>query len=110
MNDYIKREEAIGMAVSGRIRTEDGENWIRVEEVRESLKSVPAADARPVVRGEWEKYEDFDEYGGGRHVEWTCSKCFYIVKGDWEVRNSHINEKPRENFCPNCGADMREES
>ena len=44
--DLIEREYAIASACSGRIRalptTEDGEDWIRVEEVRQSLKSVPA--------------------------------------------------------------------
>ena len=44
--DLIDREYAIASACSGRIRalptTEDGEDWIRVEEVRQSLKSVPA--------------------------------------------------------------------
>lgn len=44
--DLIDREYAVGSACSGRIRalptTEDGEDWIRVEEVRQSLKSVPA--------------------------------------------------------------------
>ena len=44
--DLIDRKYAIASACSGRIRalptTEDGEDWIRVEEVRQSLKSVPA--------------------------------------------------------------------
>ena len=44
--DLIDREYAIASGCSGRIRalptTEDGEDWIRVEEVRQSLKSVPA--------------------------------------------------------------------
>ena len=43
--DLIDREYAIASGCSGRIRalptTEDGEDWIRVEEVRQSLKSVP---------------------------------------------------------------------
>lgn len=43
--DLIEKEYAIASACSGRIRalptTEDGEDWIRVEEVRQSLKSVP---------------------------------------------------------------------
>lgn len=43
--DLMDREYAIASACSGRIRTlpttEDGEDWIRVEEVRQSLKSVP---------------------------------------------------------------------
>ena len=44
--DLIDREYAVGSACSGIKRTlpttEDGEDWIRVEEVRQSLKSVPA--------------------------------------------------------------------
>ena len=59
--DLIDREYAIASACSGRIRalptTEDGEDWIRVEEVRQSLKSVTAvipaerseSDARPEI-------------------------------------------------------------
>ena len=43
--DLIDRGYAIATACSGRIRTlpttEDGENWIRVEEVRESIKDAP---------------------------------------------------------------------
>ena len=71
---------------------------------------TPTADVQPIVQGEWEKTEDFDDYGGGRHVEWTCSVCFCKAKGDWAVRDKHIDKPPPWNFCPNCGADMREES
>lgn len=45
--DLIERQAAIAYAISGRVRTlpttEDGENWIRVSEVRESLIMVPSA-------------------------------------------------------------------
>jgi hypothetical protein len=44
--DLIDREYAIATACSGLIRTlpttEGGEDWIRVGEVRESIKSAPA--------------------------------------------------------------------
>lgn len=43
--DLIDREYAIASACSGRVRTlpttEDGEDWIRVKEVRQSIKSAP---------------------------------------------------------------------
>ena len=77
-----------------------------IDDMLNDVEDFPAADVRPVVRGKWEHTEDFDEYGGGRYVEWTCSKCFFKVKGGWAVRDSHIDEKPRENFCPNCGCAM----
>ena len=45
--DLIDRQAAIATAISGRVRTlpttEDGENWIRVNEVRDSLLSLPSA-------------------------------------------------------------------
>ena len=77
MSDYISREAAIAYAVSGRIRTlpttEDGENWIRVNEVRESLKSVPAADVVEVIRcKDCLYYDDTDEKG-----------CWCDYNGDW---------------------------
>lgn len=52
------------------------------------LKRIPAADVRPVVRGVWVK--------NGWSIR--CSICGYDMP--FATRN----------FCPNCGADMREES
>lgn len=50
MNDLISRQAAIATAISGRVRTlpttEDGEDWIRVNEVRESLLNLPTASPR----------------------------------------------------------------
>ena len=47
MSDLIDRKLAIAYAISGRVRTfptgEDGENWIRTEEVRQSLLTMPSA-------------------------------------------------------------------
>lgn len=73
----------------------------------EAFNEIPAADVQPIIKGEWDKHEDFDEYGGGLFVEWSCSECFYIVKRGWVIRENDVNIKPKENFCPNCGADMR---
>ena len=54
-----------------------------------TIKSIPAADVREVKRGHAVLKED-----GRAH----CSEC------DWPI-NSRV-----WNFCPNCGADMREET
>lgn len=54
----------------------------------QALSEIPAADVRPVVRGKWE-YISF--------MTCRCSVCkevFHELEGD--------------NYCPNCGADMRE--
>ena len=48
-------------------------------------------DVRPVVRGKWE----YDHW-----CKFKCSNC-----GAWSKSEPYCG---RENFCPNCGADMRE--
>lgn len=103
VTDYISREAAIDAV--------DVCNLHRgiIDALQAIISDIPSADVRPVVRGEWEKHEDFDPYGGGRFVEWVCSECDKRLRGDWATRN-HIEETPTENFCPNCGADMREVS
>lgn len=55
-------------------------------EIQTFFKGIPTADARPVVRGEW--------IGDGDCI--ICSNCktAYTFMGS--------------NFCPNCGADMRD--
>ena len=53
------------------------------------IRNLPGADVRPVVRGRWLHKETTDNF----HVVGQCSVC---------------KERKRiDNFCPNCGADMR---
>lgn len=59
-----------------------------IGDVLDDVEDFPAADVRPVVRGTWVK--------NGWSIR--CSICGYDMP--FATRN----------FCPNCGADMREES
>ena len=53
------------------------------------------------MRGEWIYGED--EYGiDGYH----CNKCGFFVP--WDYTHTFINYIKDYNFCPNCGADMRD--
>ena len=63
--------------------------------------AIPAADVRPVVRGRWVKiYEDGEPTVIQHQIGVFCSKCKSMPK-----------DKFTESFfCPNCGADMREEN
>lgn len=88
MHEHIKREKAIEAVCKCCLA-----NGICGHTCKEitALQSIPAADVQPVVRGKW------DHLGGG---EWRCSQCGYGIM-PWNAG---------QNFCPNCGADMREES
>lgn len=69
------------------------------------IDSIQRVDAKPVVHGHWRKYSDdkFMGYGADGRIQYRkvytyeCSKC---------GRNTAV----KSNYCPNCGADMRERS
>ena len=99
MTDYISREAAKKAVVEAVGKGHSPFN---------AIVMLPVADVVPVVRGKW-----VDDKGN--LVPWdelnkacprgsaSCSVC-----GEWLTAS---DEYPViGNFCPNCGADMREES
>ena len=64
----------------------------------ERIKSIPAADVRPVKRGKWTK-EHLASTRGGTYPVVRCSVC-----------GASLPFFEGTTYCPNCGADMREES
>ena len=69
--------------------------------VAAALKEIPAVDAVEVVHGDWVLGRVEPGYftpGGNR--PWLCSECEYLA--------SWMLGRPTYNYCPNCGADMRE--
>ena len=59
----------------------------------EMVERLPAANVKPVVRGEWIPETD-------RHYHWHCSECGYVIG----------TMRMDANFCLKCGADMRGKS
>lgn len=96
MGDYIEREAAIlGLLEKGQHsrRYKLGDVWeLNFDEIREAIAGIPAADVRPVVRGEWE----WEMYQYTPH----CSIC-----GGTGFPGPANGKRHR--FCPSCGADMR---
>ena len=103
--DYISREAALVYApLPKHLREYQTQNLDDAWEdgyfcALGQIRSVPAADVRPVVRGKWKNNH--------------CSACGMMPMGEeiWEC----CDFAPPKfewfmNFCPNCGADMREES
>lgn len=96
--DYISRDAAKKQMRNGRHSME----WLLASGAKTIgdsfeiiLDEVPAADVRPAVRGKWKVGGVFDDIG-------RCSCCHYMFPLDTAMTEFH--------FCPNCGADMREES
>lgn len=59
---------------------------------RTLIEAAPAVYAEPVRHGEWENYPS--------HSYRRCSIC----KMEWEKPRFNT----RSNYCPNCGAKMKE--
>lgn len=96
MGDYISRAAAIKVAESYEAKSpryclndyEFGRTEV-ADKIADDLEDLPAADVIPVRHGEW----IFNGY------EWKCSECRCVVE----------DEKPTQNFCPNCGTKMNRE-
>ena len=89
MAEYIERE-ALLEAIS-KIGGSPLSEWDTVVVVS-LVANQPAADVAPVRRGHWIKRG----YACGE-AEFECSHCHEI---EWRANET--------DYCPNCGADMRE--
>lgn len=96
MSDTISRQAAIANAISGLVRIEDGEKWIRVSEVRESLLNMPSVEPERKT-GQW------TPDGKGFY---KCTSCGESWSHWWAVVVSPDRMYKELRFCPNCGAWM----
>ena len=102
---YIEREAFLDAIERGKKYQQDA------DDIAEMLQNFPAADVRPVRRGKWEDVEVTDVAGKTTLpitsiVSMRCPKCnrYHNEVYFYGCATEHIH------FCPNCGADMREES
>ena len=65
----------------------------------DEIDTMPAADVKRVKRGRWIDIHEYCKMNGyipsGVAVYYWCSECMK-------------EQEKTSNFCPNCGADMRE--
>ena len=96
--------------VTAQFYDQECEEWtmqtVTIEDVLDSVCDeytvLPSAQTER-KQGKWIYGED--EYGiDGYH----CDKCGFFVP--WDYAHNFINYIEDYNFCPNCGADMREAS
>ena len=109
MPEYIEREAAIELlsqpiTMSMCLSTEECHHKIAQQRIdRYLIENIPAADVRPVVRGKW--LNDFCGKGRFSKRIVQCSLCGNFL--DLDGVNAGRGDA---NYCPNCGADMREEN
>ena len=96
MAEYIEKQ-----AVLDEI-DEDIEEFVEcdyaLKDTKRYIKKIPSADVRPVRRGRWEPRD----LTFGRSI-YECSNCklgLFVPE---------MNGNPGYPYCPNCGADMRED-
>ena len=76
--------------------------------IAEELGYLPTIEAKPVVHGKWEWFEEWSPSTTEHPREcddcgWRCSRCKIaledMVGGYWD----NPDEEPKLNYCPNCG-------
>lgn len=78
-----------------------GACFVGYSELPRLIDNAPTADVRENVRGEWLS-KNLDNF---RKYEVICSVCGARFIGNYDA----YDEPYDFNFCPNCGADMREQ-
>ena len=88
--DAIEAQDRHILTLQHEMMAEAESHIAEVNQLNKQIEKL-RADMRPVVRGKWRPYSPLTD-------TYECDKCGYQV----------IDESFRTNFCPSCGADMRE--
>jgi rubrerythrin len=99
-DEYISREDVIKKIAEVQDKATTGIEDVAYYRAIKIIRDMPAADVQPVKRGRWidiyEYCEERDLRPTGLGVYYWCSEC-----GEAEKKTS--------DFCPNCGARMKED-
>lgn len=107
VTDYISREAAIDAVDVGNLH-----HGI-IDALQAIISDIPSADVRPVVKAHWNLVgkqmvinlanarEQYSELGYPHRniLLMQCDRCRLITM---------VDESIRYDYCPHCGADMRE--
>lgn len=104
MDDYIIRDKAIKElreVYENEYPTASGDfDEYASHDVPNVLRNIPAADVQSMKRGRWIDIYEWCELNGykpsGLGLYYWCSEC-------------NKSEEKKSDYCPNCGADLRED-
>ena len=108
MSEYIDRESVQDAIAYAFAAAPEGEAEKVCFDINARIKSIPAADVRPVKRGKWEDVDvafidSQNTVGLHAIASMLCPVCErYHNEAYW-----YGEPTDGVNFCPNCGADMR---
>lgn len=74
--------------------------------ITDLVSGIPAANVRPVTSAAWLTGNDNPRTYG--RIRAMCGRCGAFAL--YEMVNAGSYQEKLSNFCPNCGADMRETS
>ena len=94
MAKYIDREALVELIDERNRNTCNGA--LSCLQLKRMALAIPAADVAPVRRGMWEKAAWWQHQN-----RYECNEC--------SVCGCRVKPKFTYNYCPHCGADMREE-
>lgn len=105
MARYIDADEALRMMRNSKEDKPSRGDWdIAHDCCIDCVNGAPTADVVEVKRGEWIKKFKYS-HGYDDYYNTECSLCGY------KAEKSGVGDKlSLDNFCPNCGADMRGEN
>ena len=96
-NDLISRSGLL-FVLENEYFPAKGEFARAMDIARFAIQDAPAVDAVEVVHGEWIERKEIFAESEGEVDAIGCSEC-----------NKSQRKYRKTSFCPNCGADMREE-
>lgn len=98
MSRYVEKEAFIALLNKRIYCLCGGETVKETRNIRDMLEVFPAADVKPVKRGNWVDKERHEHYPSGK--PYTARYCGVCGKRDHNEDGD---------FCGYCGADMRKE-
>jgi len=108
MNNLIYRDKAIEAISKLPVKVDNlGYTWMIAGDVLKQIDDMPSAEPER-KKGEW-----IDEKINSYTSRTYCSECgssapFVYESDDYYGNHAH-GETAKTKFCPNCGADMRDE-